>query len=274
MTARAFGPGSSVTSRGHVVLRGLREPVVGERHVVPLLVDALGKRDSPCSGLFAHCNVCSMTGQSIDRRIRPGDLDELEVALLDRARGPRDGRRPRPARSGRARPAARSPGPSSTTASRPSSTAATSTTPPAGCAARGAGFYTIGSSGHEANAFVAGGAAADRPGAAALPLGRLLPGAVPPGAGPRRRPRRAPGPAGVLARTDRRWPPQGLRPCRPGRDPADVDHRLAPAAGARRGLRHRPRRAARADDGVARRTRSPCAASATPRSTTRRPRAR
>ena len=42
--------------------------------------------------------------------------------------------------------------------------------------AEGAGYYTIGSAGHEGNAAVGGGAAADRPGPAALPLGRLLPG--------------------------------------------------------------------------------------------------
>ena len=131
---------------------------------------------------------------------------------------------------------------SSTTCSRPSSTAVTSTTPPAGCAARGVGFYTIGSAGHEANALRRQRAATHRPGPAALPLGRLLPGPGPPGPGPRRRARRAARPAGVERRADRRRPAQGVRPRRPVDHPADVDDRLAPAAGDGGGVRHRPGR--------------------------------
>ena len=41
-------------------------------------------------------------------------------------------------------------------------------------------------------------------------------------------------------RTDRRRAAQGLRPCRPGDAPADLHHRLPPAAGARRRVRDRP----------------------------------
>ena len=92
--------------------------------------------------------------------------------------------------------------------------------------------------------------------------------------GPRRRRRRAARPAGIGRRADRRRAPQGVRPRRPGHHPADVDDRLAPAAGARRRLRHRPRRAASGCRRAGRSTPSPCAASATPRSTTRRRRAR
>ena len=48
--------------------------------------------------------------------------------------------------------------------------------------------------------------------------------------------------AGMLAagrRADRRRPPQGVRPSRPGGDPADLDDRVAPAARARCGVRDR-----------------------------------
>ena len=125
--------------------------------------------------------------------------------------------------------------------------------------AQGAGFYTIGSAGHEANAVVAAAAAPDRPGAAALPVRRLLPGACPAGARPRRRRRRAARPAGVGRRADRRRSAQGVRPRRAGRHPADVDDRLAPAAGDGRGVRHRARPPARRCPRGGRPTPSPCA---------------
>ena len=94
------------------------------------------------------------------RRGRPGraDLDEPGASLLDGDRGA-----PAPARRvARRRPTPPlAPGlvadrpPASTRSSTPSWPAATSTTPPAGCAPEGEGFYTIGSAGHEANALVA-----------------------------------------------------------------------------------------------------------------------
>ena len=117
----------------------------------------------------------------------PADLDELERRCSTRS--PRSSRR---SSAGDARSAPLAPGSSLTgrrarpRSSTPSSPAATSTTPPAGCAPQGDGFYTIGSAGHEANALVAAALRPDRPGAAALPLGRLLP---------------RPGPAGARATT-------------------------------------------------------------------------
>ena len=57
---------------------------------------------------------------------------------------------------------------------------------------QGHGFYTIGSAGHEANALVAAAAAAHGSGAAALPVGRLLPRPGTAGPRARRRARRAP----------------------------------------------------------------------------------
>ena len=53
--------------------------------------------------------------------------------------------------------------------------AGTATSPRAACSDTGRSFYTIGSAGHESNAARRARAAADRPGAAALPLRRLLP---------------------------------------------------------------------------------------------------
>ena len=44
-------------------------------------------------------------------------------------------------------------------------------------------------------------------------------------------------------RADRGWPAQGVRPPRPQHHPADLDDRLAPAAGGRCRVRDRPRRA-------------------------------
>ena len=71
--------------------------------------------------------------------------------------------------------------------------------------------------------------------------------------------RRAARPAGVGRRADRRRAPQGVRPRRAGGHPADVDDRLAPAAGDGRGVRHRPGRAASACRPAGRPTPSPCA---------------
>ena len=118
------------------------------------------------------------------------------------------------------------------------------------------------------------GAAAHRPGTAALPLGRLLSRPGRPGAGPRRCQRRAARPARLGRRADRRWPSQGVRPSPPGRHPADVDDRLAPSPGARCGLRHRPGTAVSGCRRSGPTTPSPCAASATPRSTIPRRRVR
>ena len=114
----------------------------------------------------------------------------------------------------------------------------------------------------------------DRSGVAALPLRRLLPRPGAAGAGARRRRRRAARAARLGRRADRRRAPQGLRARRAGGHPADVDDRLAPAAGDGRGVRHRPRRGASACPPAGRRTPSPSPASATPRSTTRRRRGR
>ena len=71
--------------------------------------------------------------------------------------------------------------------------------------------------------------------------GRVLrrPGAA--GAGLDAGPRRAAGADGAGRRADRRRPAQGVRSPRPGDHPADLDHRLAPAAGGRAGPRPAPR---------------------------------
>ena len=96
-----------------------------------------------------------MTGQSIDRRTRPGDLDELEVALLDRVEALGEGAEPgRPDR-------ACAPGSSLTGSELDDRFEAQLDSRHLDHTARwlrgqGRGFYTIGSSGHEANAFVAG----------------------------------------------------------------------------------------------------------------------
>ena len=95
--------------------------------------------------------------------------------------------------------------------------------------------------------------------------------------GPRRCPAR-PGAATCCSagrrgrRADRGRPPQGVRPPRARDHPADLDHRLAPAARGRRGVRHRPRAARLGVASAAGRpTPSWCAASATRRPTTRPP---
>ena len=98
------------------------------------------------------------------------------------------------------------------------------------------------------------GAATDRPGAAPLPLRRLL--SRPRGAGgPGRRARHPAGSDRGGGGADRRRAAQGLRPSRAGGDPADLDDRLAPAARGRCRLRDRAReearrRAAVADDSI------------------------
>ena len=85
-----------------------------------------------------------------------------------------------------------------------------------------------------------GGAAADGPGAAALPIRRLLPGPGGPGSRVDTGPRRAAGIALRRRRADRRRAAQGVRQrCAVG-DPADLDDRLAPAAGGRAGRRAAP----------------------------------
>ena len=99
--------------------------------------------------------------------------------------------------------------------------------------ARGAGYYTIGSSGHEGNAGVAAALRLTDPALLHYRSGRVLPGpraAGQPAAG--RRARRAARPGGGGGRADRRRPAQGVRPPGAERDPADLDDRLAPAAGA------------------------------------------
>ena len=116
---------------------------------------------------------------------------------------------------------------------------------------RGQGFYTIGSAGHESNALVAEALRADRPGAAALPLRRVLPGPRAAGRTPARRRRCAPCCSACWPATAD--PASGGRhkvfgDAGAGRHPADVDDRLAPAARARRRLRHRPGPAAAAVD--------------------------
>ena len=204
----------------------------------------------------AHCNVCSMI-------VRDGSSPGARGGVAGGPRRPRAGaaaapsarspRRRRAGRSGRAagarvvadgRPARRG-------CSTPSWPAATSTTPPAGCGPRAA--------------------ASTR---SARPATRPTRSSPPPCARPTRRccttaraastwpgpsrstghdgvARRAARPAGVGRRTDRRRPPQGVRPRRAGRHPADVDDRLAPAAGDGRGVRHRPGPPPRRADAVA-----------------------
>ena len=63
----------------------------------------------------------------------------------------------------------------------------------------------------------------------------------PAGAGLDAGPRRAAGADGAGRRADRRRPAQGVRASRPGDHPADLDHRLAPAARGRAGDRPAPR---------------------------------
>ena len=135
------------------------------------------------------------------------------------------------------------------------------------------GFYTIGSAGHESNAYVA---LALRPSDPALlhyrSGGFYLARAEQAG-----RDGVEDVLLGMAAAADE--PIAGGRHkvfghAGPRDHPADVDDRLAPAARGRRRVRDRARPAARASSPAGRRTRSSCARSATPRSTTRRRRPR
>ena len=98
-----------------------------------------------------------------------------------------------------------------------------------------------------------GGAAAHRPGAAALSVRCLLPGPRRPGRRSRTAARCAARVGGGHGGADRRWAAQGLRPSRPAHHSADVDHRVAPAAGRRSRVLHRARQEARGALRMARR---------------------
>ena len=191
------------------------------------------------------------------------DLDPLEQHLVDALRALAGPGRRVPARPRRRRPRG---------ARR--STAALIDHAARWLQAQKLGFYTIGSAGHESNALVALALRPDRPGAAALPLRRLLPRPCRPG--------RATTASrdvllGMAAAADEpiaggRHKVFGHHDAR--RDPADVDDRLAPAARRRRRLRDRAgARASASPSRVARRRRRRLLASATRRSTTR-PRSR
>ena len=98
---------------------------------------------------------------------------------------------------------------------------------------QGRGFYTIGSAGHEGNAAVAAAlrpptrrCCTTGPARSTWPAPHQVPGIDP-------RPRRPARAGRVRRRADRRRPAQGVRPGRAGHHPADLDDRLAPAAGAR-----------------------------------------
>ena len=119
---------------------------------------------------------------------------------------------------------------------------------------RKAGFYTIGSSGHEGNAAVAAALRADRPGAAALPVRARSTWRAPPApARPGRCARRAARAGRGGGRADLRRAAQGDRPRRPAHHPADLDHRLPSAARGRARLRAGPRRPAGRRQPLARR---------------------
>ena len=112
---------------------------------------------------------------------------------------------------------------------------------------RGQGFYTIGSAGHESNAFVAD---ALRPTDPALlhyrSGGFFLMRALQAGRSLRRRAARRPARhVGGHRRPGLRRPAQGLGRRLARRHPADLDDRLAPAPCGRRRVRDRPRPAAR-----------------------------
>ena len=168
-------------------------------------------------------------------------------------------------RAGRARDRPRS---AAWTSSTPSSAAGTSTWPPAGC-------------GRKATATTRSARPATRatrrsPRRCAPPIPALLHyrsgafflaraaqvGGQRPAA--RRAARRGRGDRGA----DRRRQAQGVRPPRPARHPADLDDRVAPAAGARRRVRLDRAPQARACHARGRTTPSRCAASATRRRTT------
>ena len=98
-----------------------------------------------------------------------------------------------------------------------------------------------------------GRAAAHRSGAAALPVGCLLPGPRRAGRRPRAAARRAARPGRGHRGADLRRPAQGVRPPRPAHHSADVDHRLASAARRRGRVLDRARTQARGDLRMARR---------------------
>ena len=94
--------------------------------------------------------------------LEDGGSDLHQTRSYDRHSTRRDGSRPRSARAASARPARAARGrpggrrrPSSRRSGAPRSRAARSTTPPGGCRRQRRGFYTIGSAGHESNAYVA-----------------------------------------------------------------------------------------------------------------------
>ena len=137
--------------------------------------------------------------------------------------------------------------------------------------ARGDGFYTIGSSGHEGNAAVAAALRPTDPAFLHYRSGALLPRARAPGAGPDAAPRRAARPVRERRRADRRRAPQGVRQPRRSRSrrrPRRSRRTCRKAVGVAR--RARARRAARRDRDRRRPTRSSSAPSATRRRTTRR----
>ena len=127
----------------------------------------------------------------------------------------------------------------------------------------GRSFYTIGSAGSRVERRRRARAAARRPGAPALPLGRLLSRPRGPGGHRRGRGRHARRRRGQRG-ADRRRPAQGVRPARARRPPDDLDDRLAPSSRRRDGARDRSRYAPRRRRAVARATRSSSARSATP----------
>ena len=118
--------------------------------------------------------------------------------------------------------------------------------------ARGAGYYTIGSAGHEGNAAVAAALRLTDPAllhyrSGAFYLVRAAQSSPRPGW----RTRRAARPRRRCRRTDRRRPAQGLRPPRAARDPADLDDRVASAARGRPRLLRRAGGEARTGHAVA-----------------------
>ena len=139
-----------------------------------------------------------------------------------------------------------------------------------GCGSVASASTRIGSSGHECERRRRRGAAADRPGAAALPLGRVLPAARRPAC--RGRTRCATCCWAWSPRPTSRSPAAGTRcsatsRCRVVPQTSTIASHLPRAVGAR--VRPRAGRAAGRRRRPGRRTRSWCAASATPRSTTR-----
>ena len=126
-----------------------------------------------------------------------------------------------------------------------SSAAGTSTSPPGWLRAQGEGFYTIGSAGHEGNAAVAAALRPTDPALLHYRSGGFFLRAPRQVAGTRAAARRAARPGrGPTSRS----PAAGTRSSgtRARGHPADLHHRLAPAAGGRRRLRDRARAASSA----------------------------